>query len=471
MTAQAMGAARIGLIGVGTMGGALAGNLAERQVGVTVYDRDPARAAAMAASINGVAAAADLVALAAALPRPRSVLLMVNAGQPVDDALAALTPMLDEGDAVLEGGNSHWRDSERRAAALALRGIDYLGCGISGGEEGARHGASIMVGGAYAAYERAAPMLASIAARADGAPCLGWFGPGAGSGHFVKMVHNGIEYAVMQIIAETWVAMERLMGLSLEQSAQRVSSWLAGDMRSYLLEITADLLQRRDPLTGRFVMEVISDRAGQKGTGQWTAAAAMEMGVPTPTLAEAVYARHLSAHDADRRKIAAARPPRVRLDMEADLDQVVAPALDAATVIAYAQGIALIAAAARDHGWKTDLAEVARVWRAGCIIRADLLQPIRDALRASPDLGNLLLAPGIADRLARGIADLRRIVSVGAIHGVPMPCMASALSYFDAYGDTRLWTVLVQAQRDRFGAHGLERNDRSGKFHLDGRSA
>ena len=229
--------------------------------------------------------------------------------------------------------------------------------------------------------------------------------------------------------------------------------------------------QRRDPLTGRFVMEVISDRAGQKGTGQWTATAALEMGVPTPTLAEAVYARHLSAQEADRRKIAAARPPRVRLDMEEDLDQVIAPALDAATVIAYAQGLALIAAAAKEQGWKTDLAEVARVWRAGCIIRADVLQPIRDALRASPGLLNLLVAPGIADRLARGIADLRRIVSVGVIQGVSMPCMASALSYFDAYGDTRLWTVLVQAQRDRFGQHGFERNDLPGKFHLDGGAA
>lgn len=471
MTAGHSPQSRIGLIGVGTMGAALAANLAGRGVGVTVYDRDPARAGALAATIAGVEAAPDLVALAAALPRPRSVLLMVNAGKPVDDALAGLTPMLAEGDAVFDGGNSHWRDSERRAAALALRGIDFLGLGISGGEEGARLGPSIMAGGAPAAYERAAPLLAAIAARVDGTPCLDWFGQGAGAGHFVKMVHNGIEYAVMQIIAETWMAMERLMGLGFEEGAARVASWLAGDMRSYLLEITADLLQRRDPLTGRFLMEVISDRAGQKGTGQWTATAALEMGVSTPTLAEAVYARHLSAQDGDRRKIAAARPPRVRLDMEADLDQVVAPALDAATVITYAQGFALIAAAAKEQGWKTDLAKVARVWRGGCIVRADLLRPVAESLDAAPGLGNLLMAPAIAERLARGIADLRRIVSVGVIHGVSLPCMASALGYFDAYGDTRLWTVLVQAQRDRFGQHGFERNDRQGKFHLDGGAA
>jgi len=461
---------RIGLVGTGTMGGALAGNLAERGVGVAVYDRDLDRARALAAATQGVTAAEDLRALVGSLARPRTVLLMVNAGKPVDDALAALTPLLDQGDAVLDGGNSFWRNSERRAAALGLRGVDYLGVGISGGEEGARHGASIMAGGAHAAYGRVAPLLATIAARADGAPCLGWFG-GPGSGHFVKMVHNGIEYAVMQLIAEIWMAMERLMGLTLGECAARVSSWLSGDMRSYLLEITADLLGRRDPLTKRAVLEVISDRAGQKGTGQWTAAAALELGVPTPTLAEAVYARLLSAQEADRRAIAAARPPRTRLDMEADLDQVVAPALDAATVLAYAQGFALIAAAAKEQQWQTDLAEVARVWRAGCIIRAELLQPIRDALRATPAAGNLLLAPSIAERVARGATDLRRIVSMGAIQGVPMPCLASALGYFDAYGDTRLWTVLVQAQRDRFGQHGFERNDRPGRFHLDGGAA
>jgi 6-phosphogluconate dehydrogenase len=327
-----------------------------------------------------------------------------------------------------------------------------------------------MVGGARAAYDRAAPLLAAIAARADDTPCLGWFG-GAGAGHFVKMVHNGIEYAVMQVIAEVWVAMERLLGLGVDDCGARVASWLDGPMRSYLLEITAELLRRRDPVSGRSVMEVISDRAGQKGTGQWASASALELGVPAPTLAEAVFARHLSALDADRRAVAATRTPRGPLDMQADLDAAIAPALDAASLIAYAQGFALIAAAAREYGWQTDLAEVARVWRAGCIVRAECLDTIRAAYREGPPPVSLLLAPAIAKRVAHGVTDLRRLVAMGVVHGVAMPALASALAYYDAYGDTRLWTVLVQAQRDRFGQHGFERVDRPGRFHLDGGAA
>jgi len=242
-------------------------------------------------------------------------------------------------------------------------------------------------------------------------------------------------------------------------------------MRSYLLEITAELLARRDPLTQQPVMAVISDRAGQKGTGQWASAAALELGVPAPTLAEAVFARHMSARDAERGAVAATRIPRDALDMRADLDGALATALDAATLIAYAQGFALIAAAAREYSWQTDLAEVARVWRAGCIVRADFLEAIAQAFRADPPPPTLLLAPALAGRVAHGVTDLRRLVSMGMVHGVAMPALASALSWYDAYGDTRLWTVLVQAQRDRFGQHGFERADRPGKFHLDGSKA
>ncbi|MCC6468791.1 MAG: NADP-dependent phosphogluconate dehydrogenase [Alphaproteobacteria bacterium] len=465
-----MTAAALGLVGVGTMGRALAANLADRGHPVVVFDQDLARARSLRRESRLIAAAGDLNALVAGLARPRTVLLMVNAGAPVDTVLDALAPLLGRGDGVLDGGNSHYRDTARRAEALRARGIDYLGVGISGGEEGARHGASIMVGGARAAYDRAAPLLGSIAARADGVACLGWFG-GAGAGHFVKMVHNGIEYAVMQLIAEAWVAMERLLGLGLEECATEVASWIDGPMRSYLLEITAELLRRRDPLTDQPVMQVISDRAGQKGTGQWTTEAALALGVPAPTLAEAVFARHLSALGAARRAIAATRPAQVPPGKRTAADVGVAPALDAATLIAYAQGFALIAAAAQEHGWQTDLAVVAQVWRAGCIVRADCLGAIAEAWRADPPPPSLLLSPPIAERIARGVGDLRRLVAMGALQGVAMPAMASALSYYDAYGDARLWTVLVQAQRDRFGQHGFERVDRPGKFHLDGGAA
>lgn len=462
--------AALGLVGAGTMGRALAENLAGRGHAVAVFDRDAAKAAALADAVAGIVAARDAAALVGALARPRAVLLMVNAGRPVDDVLEALLPLLDPGDAVLDGGNSHYRDSERRAAAAAARGIDYLGLGISGGEEGARHGAAVMAGGARQAYDRVAPLLAAIAARADDAPCLGWFG-GAGAGHFVKMVHNGIEYAVMQAIAETWSAMERLLDLGVDDCAARVARWLAGPMRSYLLEITAELLARRDPLTGRPVLEIVADRAGQKGTGQWAAVAALELGVPSPTLAEAVFARHLSASAGARRACAARRGPRPAGQPDPALDAALAPALDAATLIAYDQGFALIAAGAREHGWQTDLAGVARVWRAGCIVRAACLQPIATALSADPPPPTLLAAPAIAGRVAEGVGALRRVVAAGAARGVAMPALASSLAYWDALGDGRLWTALVQAQRDRFGRHGFERTDRPGRFHLDGGDA
>jgi 6-phosphogluconate dehydrogenase len=265
--------------------------------------------------------------------------------------------------------------------------------------------------------------------------------------------------------------MERLLDHEPAQCAQRFAEWAESDMGSYLIEITAELLAVRDKLSGRPLLEVVSDRAGQKGTGQWTAAAALELGVAAPTLAEAVFARNLSALGEHRRSVAATRPPPTLLDMDAELGMALAPALDAATLCAYAQGFALIAAAASAEGWSTDLSEVARVWRAGCIIRSKALLEVGLAFREAPGLPTLLLDRGIAGRIARGALELRSVVSIGALHGVSLPCMASALAYYDAYGDTRLWTTLIQAQRDRFGAHGFERTDRPGKFHLDGSDA
>jgi len=473
MSAAPLGGAQgpaLGLVGVGTMGAALARNLAGQGRAVACFDVDGARLRNLAGDVAVTVPCADLAALVAALSPPRVLLLMVNAGRSVDDVLDPLLPLLGPGDIVLDGGNSHYRDTRRRAAAARAHGVEYLGVGISGGEDGARNGASIMVGGPRDAFERVAPLLSGLAARVDNQPCLGWMG-GDGAGHFVKMVHNGIEYAVMQLIAETWNTMERLLDLTPDECAERIADWTESDMGSYLLEITAELLAARDKLTGKPMIEMVGDRAGQKGTGQWAAAAALELGVCAPTLAEAVFARNLSALAEHRRAIAATRPPRIILDMDTELGLALAPALDAATLCAYAQGFSLIAAAAAAEGWSTDLAEVARVWRAGCIIRSKALREVGLAFRDAPTLPTLLLDPDIAGRIARGALEMRSVVSIGALHGVAMPCLSSALAYYDAYGDTRLWTTLIQVQRDRFGAHGFERTDRPGRFHLDGSDA
>lgn len=470
MTGPGRPGAALGLVGVGIMGAGLAQNFARAGFPVLAYDRDGARSRALAKQAPGAAIASDLEELVNGLKRPRAVLVMVNAGKPVDDVLDALGAKMERGDLIIDGGNSHYRDTERRGVVLAAKGIAYLGAGISGGEEGARLGAAIMAGGDRAAFDRAAPMLAGIAAQAGGEPCLGWFGPG-GAGHFVKMVHNGIEYAVMQLIGEAWLVLRRLAGLSNARCAQHFARWNKGEAGSYLIEITSQLLAARDGATGKSLVDLIRDNAGQKGTGQWAAQAALEFGVPAPTLAEAVFARAVSGVP-DRGKTAGPIVPvkgnKVRM---AALASVMGDALDAAILSAYAQGFALIEAAARAGNWPCETAEVARVWRAGCILRAKSLAPMRAALAAGPAVPGLLLAPALAPRMTKGIAALRVAVSTSATNGVPVPCMGSVLSWFDALATPRLWTALVQAQRDRFGQHGFERVDQPGRFHLDGSKA
>ena len=457
------GDADIGIVGLGVMGRNLALNFAGKGYRVAACDADAAALDRLAGA-SGVVACRDAAALVGALRTPRAVLLMVPAGPPVDTALAGLTPLLAAGDLALDGGNSHFAETRRRATELAARGLGFLGVGISGGEAGARDGPAIMAGGTPAGYAAARPLLEAIAARADGRPCCGYFGTD-GAGHFVKMLHNGIEYADMQLIAETVFLLRHRHGLTPDAIADRFAAWNDGPLGSYLIEITDAVLRRRDAETGRPLVDLILDRAGQKGTGQWASVAALELGVPAPTIVEAVAARALSALQPERVAAAgtfgdagarnAAPPP---LDAYRD-------ALLGAKIAAYAQGFAVLAAARAHYGWTLDLAGAARVWQGGCIIRAKLLRDIERAFDGDAAPANLLRVPALAAQIVGALSGWRAVVGDAAASGVPAPALGSALAYVDAYRTGRLWADVIQAQRDFFGAHGFARVDRPGTFH------
>jgi 6-phosphogluconate dehydrogenase len=466
MTSQA----EIGLIGLGVMGQNLALNIAERGFPVAVYNRTPSRTEAFARSEEAgqlpVMPCLSLESLVAALARPRAIMLMVKAGAATDGQIEALAPLLDPGDVIIDGGNAHYRDTIRRERALRERDLLFLGTGISGGEEGARHGPSIMAGGEAAAYQRLRPIFEAIAAKVDGAPCAAHVGAD-GAGHFVKMIHNGIEYADMQLIAETYALMRDALGLAYPAMQAAFAEWNRGELDSYLIAITADILGKSDPETVQPMVEVILDRAGQKGTGGWAVAAALELGVPAPTIAEAVAARSLSALKDER--VAAAgrlRGPEGRAGPAVALDRL-RDALLAAKLCAYAQGFAVMAAAAAAQGWQLDFGTIASIWRGGCIIRARFLDRIRQAYRREPGLANLLLDPSFTDLIAGAQAGLSDVVAQAAERGVAIPGLASALAYYDGYRAARLPASLIQAQRDYFGAHTYERVDRPGSFHSD----
>ncbi len=454
----------LGLIGAGVMGRALAQNLADRGVTVVVYDRDAA-ARSHTAEDKRLVVVPSLGVMLGKLPKPRAVLLMVNAGKPVESAIADLRPHLERGDIIVDGGNSEWRDTQRRTAELAKDGLDFVGLGVSGGEEGARRGPAMMAGGTEAAYRRIKPWLEAIAARADdGSACADWFGPDAG-GHFVKMAHNAIEYGVMQAIAETTQILQAGLGLSYPEMKKEAAGWAAGDRASYLLELAEDILGRSDGETGRPLLDVISDRAGMKGTGGWAIEAAMSLGVAVPTLAEAVFARTLSG--APERKSVADRlgtPVRVgEATVRADLGD----ALFAATLVCYAQGFQLIRAGAAAHGWVKDLGRAARVWQAGCILRAKFLTHITAAYSNEPELPHLLAAPDFAKIIAACEPAWRRTVALAASRGIAAPVLSSSLAYLDAMRTAKGATSMIQALRDGFGRHGFERVDRPGTHHAD----
>jgi 6-phosphogluconate dehydrogenase len=452
--------AAFGLIGLGTMGSNLALNFEDHGIPVAFWNREPERTRAFVETHRDreFIATSTFEELVRALDRPRRILMMIPAGAPIDETLSRLTPLLEPGDVAIDGGNSLFHDTRRRAADLAARGLHFYGVGVSGGSEGARHGPSLMPGGPVEAYEVISPALEAIAARTETGPCVGWLGPD-GAGHFVKMVHNGIEYADMQAIAETYDLLGRGVGLDAERISDVMAEWNRGPLDSYLLEITIDILRVGDPATGRPLVESILDAAEQKGTGRWTAMTALELGVPAPSIGAAVDARVLSSRR-EERLAASGRlqgPPTMSPTDRDAVTAAVRDALYASRIVAFAQGMDLIGAASREYGWAIDRAEVARVWTGGCIIRSRLLEPVRRAFLERPDLPSLLLDAEIGSRLESAQAGLRRSLAEAERRGLPAPCWGAALAYFDAYRSARLPQNLTQAQRDYFGAHTYRR--------------
>jgi len=459
----------LGLMGLGVMGANLARNFVDHGVRLAVYDPAPGAADRLATDLAGNGqACATPQALVAALPAPRTVFLLVPAGGPTDAAIESLLPYLSPGDVIVDGGNAFYRDTARRQATCTASKVHLLGFGVSGGAEGARHGPAIMAGGDKDAVVRLAPVFTSVAAKApDGTACFARVGAGA-SGHFVKTVHNGIEYGHMQLIAEAWQVLRRLLRLPHEEVRDLFATWARGALSSFLMECAVRALDTMDA-DGTPLIERIVDTAEQKGTGQWSANAALEYGVPAPTLAEAVHARCLSAlKDARLAVEAALGPPTMAFG--GDKTALVAAlerGLMAANIAVLAQGFALIRAADAEHGWGVDLATVARIWRGGCIIRSNLLEPIAEAYAAAPDLANVLTSPDLWRRVRAGDAEWRQVVVTAVAHGLPVPAFASSLTWVDGLRTGRLWADMIAAQRDIFGQHGFTRFDAPGRHHAD----
>ena len=460
--------AAFGVFGLGVMGQNLARNVASRGVSVAVYNRSRARTERMMAEHGregDFLPAYDVASFVGSLDRPRPILLMVTAGRPVDEAIAELRPLLNQDDIVIDGGNSFFKDSRRRAADLEGGGLRFLGTGVSGGEEGALHGPSIMPGGTHEAYSHVAPIFTRIAAQVEGEPCCTYIGTD-GAGHYVKMVHNGIEYADIQLIAEAYDFMRQALGMAASEQAAVFREWNSGDLDSYLIQITAEVLAKQDAATGKPLVDVIVDEAEQKGTGKWTSQDALDLGVPVTAITEAVFARFLSAQRSRRREAARVLAgPRSMAGGTDGLVDAVRHALFASKVVAYAQGFEQMASAATEYGWKLDLGAISRIWRGGCIIRARFLNRITDAFGDRPDLPSLLMAPYFRDAVAEVQDAWRRVVTTAVEIGVPTPAFSSALAYYDGYRRERLPANLVQGLRDYFGAHTYTRLDKGGSFH------
>ena len=459
---------KIGMIGLGVMGRNLVLNIADHGFAVSGYDKDPSQVQELRAEIGNrtITAAQTLKEFVGGLSKPRVIMMLVPAGQVVDDVIRGLIPLLDKGDLIIDAGNSHFKDTDLRSQSLAEKGFLYMGVGISGGEQGARHGPSLMPGGPKEAYKRVKPIFEAVAARVGRAPCVAYLGPGS-AGHYVKMVHNGIEYGLMQLIAESYDLMKRGLGLSNDELSQVYGDWNKSGLNSYLIEITSSIFRKVDERTGKQLIDLILDEAGQKGTGMWTSQDAMDIQVPTPVIDAAVVARNLSALKAERE--AAGRKlkiqiPRVEGDREAFLSQLKGAML-ASMVITYAQGMAQLRIASKVYKYDLKLEEVSRIWRGGCIIRAGLLDDIRAAYHAHSDLANILDDGRLGNDVMTGQKDLRSVVASAAKLGLPVPCLMASLAYFDGYRSAWLPANLIQAQRDDFGAHTYERVDAKGVFH------
>lgn len=467
----AAGTAQIGVTGLAVMGRNLARNFARHGYTVAVHNRSVGRTESLVAEHGDEGTfvpARTMADLVAALERPRKVVVMVKAGAATDAVIDELVPLLEPGDIVVDAGNAHFPDTVRREAALAARGLHFVGTGVSGGEEGALNGPSIMPGGTTEAYASLGPMLERIAAQVDGVPCCTHVGPG-GAGHFVKMVHNGIEYADMQLIAEAYDLLRQGLGASAPELAEIFAEWNTGDLESFLIEITAEVLAHRDAATGEAFVDVVADAAEQKGTGRWTVQSALDLGVPVTGIAEATFARALSGSAPQRaagRGLPAHTAPWEVTDRAAFVEDV-RRALYASKVVAYSQGFEQIAAASAEHGWDVDRGAMARIWRGGCIIRARFLDRITEAYERDGALPLLLADSSFADAVGECVEAWRRVVVAAAAHGVPIPAFASSLAYYDGVRAGRLPANLIQAQRDYFGAHTYRRTDRAGSFHTD----
>lgn len=467
-----MSKADIGLVGLAVMGENLVLNMESKGFTVAVYNRTVSRVTDF---INGKAKGKNIIGantvedLVKSLKKPRKIMLMVKAGQPVDDFIERLIPLLDKGDIIIDGGNSHFPDTNRRTKRVEEAGLLFVGAGVSGGEEGALKGPSIMPGGSYAAWEHIKPIFQTISAKVAGnVPCCQWVGE-EGSGHFVKMVHNGIEYGDMQLICEAYYIMKHALGLTAEELHQVFAEWNKGELDSYLIEITRDIFGKVDKDTGKPLVELILDTAGQKGTGKWTSQAALDLGIATPTITEAVFARFLSAIKPERveaAKILTGPDSKYEGDRE-EFIEAIRQALFASKICSYAQGFAMMKQASEEWGWDLNFGEIALMWRGGCIIRAQFLDDIKDAFSDNPDLANLLLAPYFKEAIDKTQPGWRKVVATATTLGLPIPGFSSALSYFDGYRRETLSANLIQAQRDYFGAHTYKRIDRPGTFHTE----
>ena len=461
--------AQVGMIGLAVMGENLARNIERNGFSVAVYNRPPSKSEPDRVTkfmeeygdkrFVGTHTPEEFVK---SLERPRKIILLVKAGDPVDWTVEQIKPYLEPGDIVIDGGNSYFMDTERREKQLKSEGLNFIGSGVSGGEKGALEGPSLMPGGDREAYEQIRPIWEAIAAKVDDGPCVTYIGPG-GAGHFVKMVHNGIEYGDMQLIAEAYDFMRRVLGMSAVEMADVFDEWNRGDLESYLIEITAKILRVEDPETGRPLVDMILDAAGQKGTGKWTSAIALDLGVTTPTINAAVDSRNMSAHKAER--VEASKQLRgpdtvQRSDNRGQMLAAIRDALYASKICSYAQGMNLIRAGSENWKWGINLGETARIWKGGCIIRAQFLGKIKDAYTRRADLPNLLLDPDFSAYIERAQSNWRLAVTTAMGAGLPVPGMAASINYFDAYRTAELPLNLTQAQRDFFGSHTYQRADR-----------
>jgi 6-phosphogluconate dehydrogenase len=460
----------IGMVGLGVMGRNFLLNMADHGHSVAGYDKDATKVAALRqeAENRNIRGATEIKEFIALLHRPRAVMLLVPAGPPVDSVINELLAHLQPGDLIIDAGNSYFKDTDVRARNLAVKGIQFLGVGVSGGEEGARRGPSIMPGGPKEAYERVRPVFEAAAAQVNGEPCVTYLGPGS-AGHFVKMVHNGIEYGLMQLIAETYDLMKRGLGLNDAELHEFYAGWNQGELEGYLVEITGHIFSKPDENTGRRLIDEILDMAKQKGTGMWTSQSAMEMQVPIPTIDLAVAMRDLSVFAKEREQASAIYQRSMRrfnCDRDTFLTQL-CRALYAAMIITYAQGLALLVVASDKYKYHLDFEALLRIWRGGCIIRAAVLEDFCAAFHAKRDLPNLLLAPNLSRKVMEHQEDLRQVACQAAESGVPAPGLMVSLGYLDAYRSAWLPANLIQAQRDYFGAHTYERIDAKGTFHTE----